>query len=76
MYDKVDAFAGVEDNIVDAIEAYMAKHHPEVKSVELKRRKLKARDEGAAAAGLQAGKSAQLRQAVGHKPVARLTAGV
>lgn len=76
VYEKVDAFAGVEDSIVDAIEAYMAKHHPEVKSVELKRRKLKARDEGAADAGRQAGKSAQLHQAVGHKPVARLTAGV
>ncbi|MNY81005.1 hypothetical protein D3C86_2223460 [compost metagenome] len=76
MYHKVDAFAGVEDNIAEAIEAYMTKHHPNLEKSEMKRRKLKARDEGAAEAGYQAGKSAQLHQAINHKPVARLTQGV
>lgn len=75
VYHKVDEFAGVEDNIAEAIEAYMAKHHPKLGKAELKRRKLKARDEGAAAAGYQAGKSAQLHQAINHQPRALLTAG-
>ncbi|MHB0763360.1 DUF2786 domain-containing protein [Stutzerimonas sp. NM35] len=74
VYHKVDEFAGVEDNIAEAIEAYMAKHYPNLGKAELKRRKLKARDEGAAEAGYLAGKSAQLHQAVGHKPRALLTA--
>lgn len=76
VYRKVDEFAGVEDNIAEAIEAYMAKHHPNLGKAELKRRKLKARDEGAAEAGYRAGKSVQLHQAINHKPVARLTQGV
>lgn len=76
VYHKVDAFAGVEDSIAEAIEAYMAKHHPKLGKADLKRRKLKACDEGAAAAGYQAGKSAQLHQAINHKPVARLSQGV
>ncbi|MDP3816211.1 DUF2786 domain-containing protein [Pseudomonas sp.] len=76
VYRKVDEFAGVEDNIAEAIEAYMAKHHPNLGTAEMKRRKLKARDEGAAVAGYQAGKAAQLHTAINHKPVARLTQGV
>lgn len=76
VYHKVDEFAGVEDNIAEAIEAYMAKHHANLGKFEMKRRKLKTRDEGAAEAGYQAGKSAQLHQAINHKPVARLTQGV
>lgn len=76
VYHKVDEFAGVEDNIAEAIEAYMAKHHPDLEQAKLKRRKLKARDEGAVSAGYLAGKSAQLHQAVGHQPRALLTAGV
>lgn len=76
VYDKVDAFAGVEDNIAEAIEAYMAKHYPALEKAEIKRRKLKSRDEGAADAGFKAGKSAQLHQAVNHQPRARLTAEV
>lgn len=76
VYEKVAAFAGVEDNIAEAIEAYMAKHHPDLGTFEMKRRKLKVRDEGAIDAGYEAGKSAQLHQAVSHKPLARLTAGV
>lgn len=76
VYHKVDAFAGVEDNIAEAIEAFMAKHHPDLEKAEIKRRKLKARDESAASAGYQAGQSAQLHQAISHKPVARLTQGV
>lgn len=76
VYHKVDAFAGVEDSIAEAIDAYMAKHHPNLETAPLKRRKLKARDEGAAEAGYQAGKSAQLHMAINHKPVARLTQGV
>lgn len=75
VYHKVDAFAGVEDNIAEAIEAYMAKKHPDLESTKLKRRKLKARDESAVEAGLQAGKAAQLHQAINHTPVARLTQG-
>jgi hypothetical protein len=73
---KIDAFAGVEDNIAEAIEAFVKKNHPELESFEVKRRKLKSRDEVAADAGYQAGQSAQLHQAVNHQPRARLTAGV
>lgn len=76
VHSKIQNFAGVEDNIVEAIEAFMQKHHPELESVELKRRKVKARNEGASDAGYEAGKSAQLHQAVNHQPRARLTAGV
>jgi hypothetical protein len=76
VYSKIDAFAGIEENIAEAIEAFMQKNHPELESVDLKRRKLKARDEGAADAGYAAGKSAQLHQAVSHQPLARLTLGV
>ncbi|MDD0973837.1 DUF2786 domain-containing protein [Pseudomonas fontis] len=76
VWSKIEAFAGVEDHIAEAIAAYMEKHHPDLEKAELKRRKLKARDEGAVAAGYQAGKSAQLHQAVSHQPRARLTAGV
>lgn len=76
VYRKVDEFAGIDDSIAEAIDAYMAKHHPNLETAPLKRRKLKARDEGAAEAGYRAGKSAQLHQAINHKPVARLTQGV
>nr|WP_279382424.1 DUF2786 domain-containing protein [Pseudomonas sp. 21_B] len=76
VYEKVDEFAGVDDNVAEAIEAFMDKHHPDVETTELKRRKLKSRDEGAVSAGYMAGKSAQLHQAVSHQPRARLTAGV
>ena len=76
VHSKIAAFAGVEDNIAEAIEAFVKKNHPELESIELKRRKLKSRDEVAADAGYQAGKSAQLHQAVNHQPRARLTAGV
>lgn len=76
VYHKVDAFAGVEDNIAEAIEAYMAKHHPDLEKAELKRRKIKARDEGAMDAGYRAGKSAQLHQAINHTPVGRLGQGL
>lgn len=75
VYHKVDEFAGVEDNIAEAIEVYMAKHHANLGKFEMKRRKLKARDEGATTAGFLAGKSAQLHQAINHNPVARLTQG-
>jgi len=73
---KVESFAGVEDNIAEAVEAYMQKHYPDLGSADLKRRKLKARDEGAADAGYEAGKSAQLHQAVSHQPLARLGIGI
>jgi hypothetical protein len=76
VHSKIEAFAGVEDNIAEAIEAFMQKHHPELESVELKRRKVKARNEGASDAGYEAGKSAQLHQAVNHQPRARLTMGL
>ena len=76
VHSKIQAFAGVEDNIAEAIEAFMQKHHPELESVELKRRKVKARNEGASDAGYEAGKSAQLHQAVNHQPRARLTMGL
>lgn len=76
VWNKIEAFAGVEDNIAEAIEAYMDKHHPDLEKAELKRRKLKARDEGAVVAGYEAGKSAQLHQAVNHQPRARLTVGI
>lgn len=76
VHSKIAAFAGVEDNIAEAIEAFVKKNHPELESIELKRRKLKSRDEVAADAGYQVGKSAQLHQAVNHQPRARLTAGV
>ncbi|MFJ7792945.1 DUF2786 domain-containing protein [Pseudomonas sp. NPDC096950] len=75
VYHKVDEFAGVEDNVAEAIEAYMAKHHPDLEKANLKRRKVKARDEGASTAGYQAGKSAQLHKAVNHQPRALLTMG-
>ncbi|MGY1949494.1 DUF2786 domain-containing protein [Pseudomonas pergaminensis] len=73
---KIQAFAGVEDNIAEAIEAFMQKHHPDLENVELKRRKVKARNEGASEAGYESGKSAQLHQAVNHQPRARLTMGL
>jgi NifU-like protein involved in Fe-S cluster formation len=73
---KIQSFAGVEDNIAEAIEAYMSKHYPNLESVDLKRRKVKARNEGATDAGYEAGQSAQLHQAVGHQPRARLTVGI
>ncbi|PAU86300.1 hypothetical protein CK507_15770 [Pseudomonas sp. WN033] len=76
VYHKVDEFAGIDDNIADAIQAYMDKHHPDLGTHKMKRRKAKARDAGAADAGYRAGKSAQLHQAMGHKQQARLTAGV
>ncbi|MGJ5789144.1 DUF7168 domain-containing protein, partial [Pseudomonas aeruginosa] len=60
VYAKVDQFAGVDDNIADAIQAYMAKHHADVGKFEMKRRKLKARDEVASEAGYAAGKRARL----------------
>jgi len=75
-YTKIEAFAGVEDNIVEAIQAYMAKKYPNLGKAELKRRKLKVRDEVAIEAGYRAGKLAQLHQAVSHQPRALLTAGV
>ncbi|WP_165672222.1 DUF2786 domain-containing protein [Metapseudomonas otitidis] len=73
---KVDDFAGVDDNVAEAIRAFMDKHHPDLGKFEMKRRKVKARDDVASAAGYQAGKSAQLHHAVGHQPSARLTHGV
>ncbi|MNC76130.1 hypothetical protein D3C75_1277870 [compost metagenome] len=76
MHSKIEAFAGVEDNIAEAIQAYMAKKYPKLGQAKMKRRKLKARDEVAGDAGYRAGKSAQLHRAVGHKPTARLTSGV
>lgn len=76
VYLKVQEFAGVEDNIAEAIQAYMAKHYPKLSAAKMKRRKLKARDEVASDAGYRAGKSAQLHQGLGHKPVARLMQGV
>ncbi len=76
VYAKVDQFAGVDDNIADAIQAYMAKHHADVGKFEMKRRKLKARDEVASEAGYAAGKRARLHQGIGHQAVARLTQGV
>src|SRR5690606_18736192 len=45
VYVKVDEFAGVDDNIAEAIQAYMAKQHPGLGQFEMKRRKIKARDE-------------------------------
>lgn len=76
VYLKVQEFAGVEDNIAEAIQAYMAKHYPNLGQAKMKRRKLKARDEVASEAGYHQGKKAQLHQGLGHKPVARLTQGV
>lgn len=76
VYAKVDQFAGVDDSIAEAIQAYMAKRHPDVGQFEMKRRKLKARDEVASDAGYVAGKRAQLHHGISHKPVARLTVGV
>lgn len=76
VYLKVQEFAGVDDSIADAIQAYMAKHYPKLGTAKMKRRKLKARDEVASDAGYRAGKSAQLHRGLGHQPVARLTQGV
>lgn len=73
---KVEQFSGVEDNIAEAIQAYMEKKYPNLGTAKMKRRKLKARDEVASDAGYEAGRSAQLHHAVGHQPVARLTQGV
>lgn len=76
VWTKVRNMAGVDDNIVEAIQAYMAKHYPNLKTAELKRRKPKARDESAGDAGYAAGQSARLHHGVGHTPVAQLTSGV
>lgn len=64
VYMKVEDFAGVDDNIADAIKAYMDKKYPDLGKAEIKRRKLKARDESASDAGYRAGKSAQLHTAL------------
>ncbi|WP_448680544.1 DUF2786 domain-containing protein [Pseudomonas nicosulfuronedens] len=72
---KVEQFAGVEDHIAEAIQAYMAKKYPKLGQAKMKRRKLKARDEVASDAGYRAGRNAQLHHGVGHQPVARLTHG-
>lgn len=76
VYMKVQEFAGVEDNIAEAIQAYMAKHYPNLGTAKMKRRKLKARDEVASEAGYRAGKEAQLHHGIGSKPVLRLSQGV
>ncbi|RMT61675.1 hypothetical protein ALP29_00243 [Pseudomonas syringae pv. avii] len=76
VHSKIQAFAGVEDNIAEAIEAFMQKHHPDLQSFDLKRRKVKARNESASDAGYEAGKAAQLHQAVSHRPRARLNMGI
>ncbi|WP_339844370.1 DUF2786 domain-containing protein [uncultured Halopseudomonas sp.] len=64
VYHKVDEFAGVDDNIADAIQAFMDKNHPNLGKHKMKRRKTKGRDVGATDAGYRAGKSAQLHTAV------------
>lgn len=76
VYLKVQEFVGVEDTIAEAIQAYMAKHYPNLGTALMKRRKLKARDEVASDAGYAAGKRAQLHHGIGHQPVARLMQGV
>lgn len=75
VYVKVDQFAGVDDSIADAIQAYMAKHHANVGEFKMKRRKLKSRDESASEAGFAAGRRVQLHHGIGHQPVVRLTHG-
>ena len=60
----------------EAIQAYMAKHYPNLGTAKMKRRKLKARDEVASEAGYRAGKEAQLHHGIGSKPVLRLSQGV
>ncbi len=72
---KVEQFAGVEENIAEAIQAYMSKKYPKLGPAKMKRHKLKARDEVASDAGYRAGKNAQLHHGLGHQPVARLTQG-
>jgi hypothetical protein len=76
VYVKVDQFAGVDENIAEAIQAYMAKHHANLGKFDMKRRKIKARDEVATEAGYAAGERAQLHHGIGHQQVARLTQGV
>jgi hypothetical protein len=72
IYMKVDEFAGVDENIEEAIKAYMEKHYPNLKTAKMKRRKLKSRDECASDAGYAAGRKAQLHTAIGAstKPLA------
>lgn len=76
VYSKVQDFAGADDNVADAIEAYISKRYPNLQKTELKRRMPTARNQGACEAGYRAGQSAQLHHAVNHQPRARLTAGV
>lgn len=70
---KVDEFSGISDNVADSIQAYMLKHFPSATKTELKRKQVKARDDSASLAGYQAGKSAQLHQAVSRNPSDHLT---
>jgi len=64
VYMKVEDFAGVDENIDEAIKAYMTKNYPDLGKAKMKRRKLKARDESASDAGYRAGESAQLHTAI------------
>lgn len=73
---KVQDFAGADDSVVEAIEAYTSKRYPNLQTAELKRRKLSARDHSAAEAGYRAGKSAQLHHGIGADQRPMLTAGV
>ena len=75
VYNKIDPFAGVDEGVAEAIDTSMTTRHPSLWHVDLKRRKLKARDQVAADAGYGAGQSAPLHRAVSHQPHARLTMG-
>lgn len=68
VYRMVDDFSGSDDTHVEAIEAYQAKRYPNLKSSPLKRRKTKAKDENAAWAGRDAGRSARLNHGVATGP--------
>jgi hypothetical protein len=76
VYSKVQDFASADDNVADAIEAYISKRYPNLQKTELKRRKLSSRDSSAAEAGYHAGKSAQLHHGIGAEVRPMLTAGV
>lgn len=72
VYRMVADFSGTDDEHAEILKAYMAKKYPDLKTSPLKRRKAKAKDEDAAWAGRDAGRSARLNHGVatGSRPQA------
>ncbi|WP_336175079.1 DUF2786 domain-containing protein [Alloalcanivorax xenomutans] len=70
---KVQAFAGMNEETQQAIDAFIKEHHPDLKTAESKPRKAKANDDRSAWDGHRSGRSATLNHGVaGQDGPARL----